>query len=94
MTLNLSDREKIITIAALEFFRRAKQGSITPGPNQLPFKNATSEYDLLNAHHTLMHILTLLARLTGKPVTHFANPNPSQQPTPAVHLPEPPQTAI
>lgn len=85
MTLNLSDREKMVVTAALEFFRRAKQNSIIAGPNQLPFKNSTSEYDLLSAPHTLMHTLTLLAQLTGKPIAYFTNPNPSQQPMPKTH---------
>lgn len=87
MTLYLSDREKQVVLAALEFFRRAKQGSILPAPEQLPmpFASATSEYDLLSPQHTLMHTLKLLSTITQKPIEHFANPNPSQDPPTSTH---------
>lgn len=75
MNLPLSDPQKQTVIAALEFFRNAKQLSLSE--KNYPFQK-TSEYDLLSVEHSLMHSITLLAKLTDRPLEHFANPNPSQ----------------
>lgn len=89
--LQLSDREKTAVIAALESQRSRKQAVIESGANhskavQAELRQPDNQYDILSAEHTLMHAITLLAKLTGQPPAHFANPNPSQDPPIKTHL--------
>lgn len=96
MNLQITDREKQVIITALEKFRSIKQATIEVAPSTLAndtknmrlyqeLRQPENEYDILSAEHSLMHTLTLLARLTDKPIAHFANPQPSQDPPLAVH---------
>lgn len=82
MTLELNDREQGVVMAALEQFRDIKQKTLT---GEYQNFNTTNEYDLLAPAHALMHTLTLMSRITKKPVEHFANANPSQLPPPKTH---------
>jgi hypothetical protein len=87
MTLELNDREQGVVLAALEQFRELKQKAIIGEESQRRVFKTLNEYDLLAPQHALMHTLTLMSRITKKPVEHFANPNPSQQPQPKTHEP-------
>jgi hypothetical protein len=85
MTLELNDREQGVVLAALEQFRSLKQESIAGNDLARKSFKSLNEYDLLAPPHALMHTLTLMSRITKRPVEHFANPNPSQQPQPKTH---------
>jgi hypothetical protein len=87
MTLELNDREQGVVLAALEQFRDIKHKAIIGENAQRQAFKTINEYDLLAPQHALMHTLTLLSRITKKPVEHFANPNPSQQAQPKTHEP-------
>jgi|GraSoiStandDraft_46_1057282.scaffolds.fasta_scaffold28228_6 hypothetical protein len=87
MTLELNDREEGVVLAALEQFRSLKHESIIGNEVARKAFKSLNQYDLLAPQHALMHTLTLMSRITKKPVEHFANPNPSQQPQPKTHEP-------
>jgi hypothetical protein len=76
MDLHLSEREESVVLAALDFFQRAKRKTVS---DQLPFEKV-SEYDLLSPQHAAMSALTVMTKMTKKPVEYFVNPNPSQLP--------------
>lgn len=94
MNLHISDREKQVITAALETFRSRKQGVILSAPQDDRSKAAKeirqpeNEYDILSAEHSLMHAITLMSKLTDKPIAYFTNANPSQNPQPTTHLGE------
>jgi len=92
MNLQLTDREKQVITAALESFRQRKQKDIETSaqytkdhPIAKEIRKPENEHDILSCEHSLMHAITLLAKLTGQPIAHFANPNPSQLPEPKTH---------
>ena len=99
MNLYLTDREKQTVTAALESLRSRKQAVIQTSAafskqDQKELRQPENEYDILSAEHTLMHAITLLSKLTSRPIAFFANPNPSQLPEPKVHpIPTPTRTA-
>ena len=97
MNLHLTDREKQTATAALESLRQRKQKDIETSaqytkdhPIAKEIRKPENQYDILSCEHTLMHAITLLAKLTGQPIAHFANPNPSQLPQPKTHTTEGP----
>lgn len=83
----LNDREQQVVLTALELLRETKQLSIIGSEAERKALKQINQYDLLAPQHTLMHTLTLLSKMTGKPVEHFANRNPSQNPQPKTHNP-------
>lgn len=92
MTLHLADREKQALTAACESFRHRKQSAIIATANisrddklRQEIRQPENQYDILSAEHSLMHIIVLLAKLTGQPIAYFTNPNPSQQSEPKTH---------
>lgn len=85
MTLELNDREQGVVLAALDQFRDIKHKAIIGEDSQRQAFKTINEYDLLAPQHALMHTLTLMSRITKKPVEHFANLNPSQLPQPEFH---------
>lgn len=90
MNLHLTDREKQAFTAALESFRSRKQAALEASQNQPrnvveEIRKPENQYDILSVEHSLMHAITVLSKLTGQPITHFANPNPSQTPPPKTH---------
>jgi hypothetical protein len=87
MNIEINDREKTVIVASLELMRSVKQEQIT---NPEPGKPVSiNEHDRLDAKHTLMHTLTLLAKLLNKPLEYFTK-NPSQNAQPSEHpKPEP-----
>lgn len=85
MTLELNDREQGVVLAALEQFRSIKHDAIVGDADARAHFKTLNAYDLLAPHHALMHTLTLMSRMTKKPVEHFANPNPSQNLPPKTH---------
>ena len=89
MDLHLTEREESVVLAALDFFQRAKRQTVT---NKLPFEKV-SEYDLLSPQHAAMSALTIMTKLSKKPVEYFINPNPSQfgQTPPTTPPPSEPQ---
>lgn len=85
MTLELNGREQGVVLAALEQFRNIKHDAILGNEIVRAHFKTINEYDLLAPQHALMHTLTLMSRITKRPVEHFANPNPSQLPQPKTH---------
>jgi hypothetical protein len=84
MNIEINDREKTVIVASLELMRSVKQEQIT---NPEPGKPISiNEHDRLDVRHTLMHTLTLLAKLLNKPLEYFTK-NPSQDPLPKTHAP-------
>lgn len=81
----LNEREQTVVATALEQLRDIKQRSIIGTDEERASFKKINQFDNLAPQHTLMHVLTLLAKLTGKPVEHFANQNPSQNPPPKTH---------
>src|SRR4051812_42410360 len=77
MTQHFSDRQIQVIKIGLETLRQIKQDQCT---NVTP-KQPINEFDIIQSEHTLMESMALLSRLTGKPVSYFANPHPSQTPT-------------
>lgn len=88
MKLELNDREEGVVLAALDQFRDIKHKAILGEDLQRKAFKQINEYDMLAPQHALMHTLTLMSRITKKPVEHFANPNPSQLPQPEFHVDE------
>ncbi len=78
MDLHITEREESVILAALDFFQRAKRKTVN---KELPFEKV-SEYDLLSPQHAAMSALTIMTKMTKKPVEYFINPNPSQLPQP------------
>lgn len=76
MQLNLTEREESVVLAALDFFQRAKRKVVS---DKLPLEKV-SEYDLLSPQHAAMSALTVMTKLSKKPVEYFINPSPSQHP--------------
>jgi hypothetical protein len=85
MTPYITDREKQVILAALDAQRESVQAYLfDKSPVKQNYKPRNS-YDILAPEHTLMHTLTLMAKLTNQPIAHFTNPHPSQQPEPKTH---------
>jgi len=81
---NFSDREIQAIKVGLEMLRQTKQEQIATSQP----KPIVNQYDILSPSHTLMYAITALAKITGNPVRHFTNVNPSQLPQPKTHTEE------
>jgi hypothetical protein len=90
MNLEINDRSKTVLLAALDLFRDSKQRSIIGSEEERKAFKTLNQYDLLSPQHALMEVLSLMARVSGKPVEHFVQ-NPSQNPQPKTHEPAKPQ---
>lgn len=99
MNIQITDREAQALKAALESQRSRKQAVIEAAPASVAadmkkthlykeIRQPDNEYDILSTEHTLMHTISMLAKITGLPVAHFMNPNPSQDTPKATHEPE------
>lgn len=78
MDIHLTEREESVVLAALDFFQRAKRKVTSEG---LPFTKV-SEFDLLSPGHAAMSALTVMAKLSKKPVEYFMNPQQPITPPP------------
>lgn len=87
MNLDINDREKTVLLTALDNLRELKQLSLIGTNDERAAFKALNQYDLLASSHTLMHSLSLLSKLTGRPIEHFTR-NPSQDPQPKTHEPD------
>lgn len=91
MNLQITDREKQALLAALESQRSKKQaviescGATAVAADRQEFRRPDNSYDILNTEHTLMHTISVMAKLTGNPIAYFMNPNPSQDPPLKTH---------
>jgi hypothetical protein len=86
MNLEINEREKTVLLTALDNLRDLKQRSLIGTNDERAVFKALNQYDILAAPHTLMHSLSLLSKLTGRPIEHFTR-NPSQDPQPKTHEP-------
>lgn len=84
MNLSLNDRQTTTVLTALELLRSVKQLSIFGTDEEKSYPKQINQYDLLAREHTLMHTLTLLSKMTGKPVEYFSH-NPSQAKPESTH---------
>lgn len=77
-----NDREIQVIKASLKFTLKTLQDE-ADNP-----KSPLNEYDVMDVKHTLMHILTALAKLTGTPITSYQNPIQEQGRLPLTDLPQ------
>lgn len=68
-TLTLSDREHQTLLAALEWFKTAKESQV-----RLKDNSPLCPKDILAPKHSLMHTITVLSKLTGEPLGSYMTP--------------------
>jgi hypothetical protein len=87
MQIILTDREDQTLMVALELLRQhmlilaVAPAAVTAEPSvssSLETPAKINEYDILDRKHTLMHVVALMSKISGKPHTTFMNPQPSQ----------------
>ncbi len=64
MNINFTDKEKQVTLAALQHFYTTKAGNA----------NILNEYDILARGHTLAATLTAMEKISKKPIASLLNP--------------------